>query len=37
MALVIACAQEAAERYCETLRLNGLTCTIEPGSGGSLN
>lgn len=31
VALVIACPQEDAERYCEGLRLNGLTSTIEPG------
>lgn len=31
MALVIACSQDEAEQYCETLRLNGLTCTLEPG------
>ncbi|KXZ41318.1 hypothetical protein GPECTOR_557g576 [Gonium pectorale] len=30
VALVVACPQENAERYCEGLRLNGLTCTIEP-------
>mmetsp|Transcript_5161 Transcript_5161/g.12706 ORF Transcript_5161/g.12706 Transcript_5161/m.12706 type:complete len:161 (-) Transcript_5161:2840-3322(-) len=31
VAMVIACPQEDAERYCESLRLNGLTSTIEPG------
>lgn len=31
VALVIACPQEEAERYCEDLRINGLTVTIEPG------
>jgi ATP-dependent Clp protease adaptor protein ClpS len=30
MALVIACAQEHAEFYCETLKNHGLTSTIEP-------
>ncbi|GIL68826.1 hypothetical protein Vafri_22057 [Volvox africanus] len=30
VALVVACPQENAERYCEGLRLNGLTSTIEP-------
>lgn len=30
IALVITCAQEHAEFYCETLRRNGLTSTIEP-------
>ncbi|MBE9040347.1 ATP-dependent Clp protease adapter ClpS [Oscillatoriales cyanobacterium LEGE 11467] len=30
MALVITCAQEHAEFYCETLKNNGLTSTIEP-------
>ena len=30
MALVITCAQEHAEFYCETLKSNGLTSTIEP-------
>lgn len=30
VALVVACPQENAERYCEGLRLNGLTATIEP-------
>jgi ATP-dependent Clp protease adaptor protein ClpS len=29
-ALVIACAQEHAEFYCETLKNHGLTSTIEP-------
>ena len=28
--LVITCAQEHAEFYCETLKNNGLTSTIEP-------
>lgn len=35
VAMVIACPQEDAERYCESLRLNGLTSTIEPSRGGS--
>ncbi|MFN9175187.1 MAG: ATP-dependent Clp protease adapter ClpS [Synechocystis sp.] len=30
MALVITCALEHAEFYCETLRSNGLSSTIEP-------
>ncbi|NEO29616.1 MAG: ATP-dependent Clp protease adapter ClpS [Symploca sp. SIO3C6] len=30
IALVITCAQEHAEFYCETLKNHGLTCTIEP-------
>ncbi len=30
MALVISCAQEHAEFYCETLKEHGLTSTIEP-------
>jgi ATP-dependent Clp protease adaptor protein ClpS len=30
VALVITCAQEHAEFYCETLKNNGLTSTIEP-------
>jgi len=30
IALVITCAQEHAEFYCETLKNNGLTSTIEP-------
>lgn len=30
VALVVSCPQEDAERYCEGLRLNGLTSTIEP-------
>jgi ATP-dependent Clp protease adaptor protein ClpS len=30
MALVITCAQEHAEFYCETLNNNGLSSTIEP-------
>ena len=30
LALVITCAQEHAEFYCETLKNNGLTSTIEP-------
>lgn len=29
-ALVITCAQEHAEFYCETLKTHGLTSTIEP-------
>eukprot|EP00879_Flechtneria_rotunda_P000493 GHRR01000597.1.p1 GENE.GHRR01000597.1~~GHRR01000597.1.p1 ORF type:complete len:157 (+),score=35.42 GHRR01000597.1:200-670(+) len=31
VALVVACAQEQAETYVETLRLNGLISTMEPG------
>ena len=30
LALVITCAMEPAEFYCETLRGHGLTSTIEP-------
>ncbi|MGB6167950.1 MAG: ATP-dependent Clp protease adaptor ClpS, partial [Geitlerinemataceae cyanobacterium] len=30
MALVITCAQEHAEFYCEVLQNNGLSSTIEP-------
>ncbi|MGC9502544.1 ATP-dependent Clp protease adapter ClpS [Baaleninema sp.] len=30
MALVITCAQEHAEFYCETLRRHGLSSSIEP-------
>ncbi|HEY9674110.1 MAG TPA: ATP-dependent Clp protease adapter ClpS [Waterburya sp.] len=30
LALVITCAQEHAEFYCETLKTHGLTSTIEP-------
>jgi ATP-dependent Clp protease adaptor protein ClpS len=30
VALVITCAQEHAEFYCETLKSHGLTSTIEP-------
>lgn len=30
VALVITCAQEHAEFYCETLRSHGLSSTIEP-------
>ncbi len=30
VALVIVCAQEHAEFYCESLKSNGLTSTIEP-------
>jgi len=30
LALVIICAQEHAEFYCETLKNHGLTSTIEP-------
>lgn len=30
IALVIVCAQEHAEFYCETLKNHGLHCTIEP-------
>ena len=29
VAMVIACPQDQAEEYCESLRLNGLTSTIE--------
>lgn len=32
LALVIACAQDEAETYCEGLRLNGLIASLEPGS-----
>ncbi|KAI3431499.1 hypothetical protein D9Q98_004550 [Chlorella vulgaris] len=35
LALVAECAQDKAEQYCESLRLNGLICTIEPSGGGS--
>lgn len=35
LALVAQCAQEQAEQYCESLRLNGLISTIEPAGGGS--
>lgn len=31
VALVVACAQDVAEGYCEDLRLNGLISTLEPG------
>lgn len=31
VAMVISCPQEDAERYCEGLRLNGLTSSMEPG------
>jgi ATP-dependent Clp protease adaptor protein ClpS len=31
VALVVACAQEMAETYVESLRLNGLISTMEPG------
>jgi ATP-dependent Clp protease adaptor protein ClpS len=31
VAMVLACPQEEAERYCEGLRLNGLSSSIEPG------
>eukprot|EP00775_Hariotina_reticulata_P005877 gene5877-6118_t len=31
VALVVACAQEQAESYVESLRLNGLISTMEPG------
>lgn len=30
MALVITCAQEHAEFYCESLKMHGLSSTIEP-------
>lgn len=33
LALVTACAQENAERYCQGLRNNGLTATVEPDGG----
>ncbi|EFN54094.1 hypothetical protein CHLNCDRAFT_31972 [Chlorella variabilis] len=36
LAMVTQCAQDKAELYCESLRLNGLIATIEPaGTGGS--
>lgn len=35
IALVTACAQEEAELYCQGLRNNGLTSTIEPDGGGA--
>lgn len=35
LALVAQCAQDQAELYCESLRLNGLISTIEPAGGGS--
>lgn len=31
VALVVACAQDQAETYVETLRLNGLISSMEPG------
>jgi ATP-dependent Clp protease adaptor protein ClpS len=31
VAMVVACAQEQAETYVETLRINGLISTMEPG------
>jgi len=31
VALVTQCPQEEAEYYCQGLRINGLTSTIEPG------
>ena len=31
VALVVACAQDVAEAYVESLRLNGLISTLEPG------
>jgi ATP-dependent Clp protease adapter protein ClpS len=31
VALVVACAQDTAEGYCEALRLNGLVASLEPG------
>eukprot|EP00891_Asterochloris_glomerata_P001151 jgi/Astpho2/1151/Aster-07696 len=34
LACVIVCPQEDAERYCEALRMNGLTSTVEPASSG---
>lgn len=33
LALVTCCAQEVAETYCQGLRNNGLTVTMEPDSG----
>jgi ATP-dependent Clp protease adaptor protein ClpS len=30
MALVIVCALEPAEFYCETLKMHGLSSTLEP-------
>jgi len=33
LALVTCCAQELAETYCQGLRNNGLTVTMEPDSG----
>ncbi len=34
LALVTMCAQEVAERYVESLRLNGLISTLEPAGPG---
>jgi len=31
VAMVVACAQDQAETYVETLRVNGLISTMEPG------
>ncbi len=31
VAMVLACPQEDAESICESLRINGLCSTIEPG------
>lgn len=31
VAMVVACAQDQAETYVETLRLNGLISSMEPG------
>ena len=31
VAMVLACPQDEAEQYCENLRINGLSSTIEPG------
>eukprot|EP00803_Ostreobium_quekettii_P004954 evm.model.scf_2980.2 EVM.evm.TU.scf_2980.2 scf_2980:12014-13822(+) len=33
LALVTCCAQEMAETYCQSLRNNGLTATMEPDNG----
>lgn len=35
LAMVIACSQEDAERYCQGLRSNGLISSIEPCGGGN--
>lgn len=31
VAMVLACPQDEAEQYCESLRMNGLSSSIEPG------